>query len=105
MLLAGSDYGIPSLELVAIRAGFQLVIVAGGILTLRTGFVAPYGTRLFVGLRGIIGGAGFLCYFHAMTVLELGDAVTLLSLYPVFSVFAGWCVCDGFETHHHLPDR
>ncbi len=42
--------------------------------------------RFFVVLRGIVGGLGFCCYFMAISILPLGDAITLLSLYPVVTV-------------------
>ena len=86
-----SELGVPSLQLVGIRAGFQGAFVAAAMARLGIGIIPPEGTKLFVLLRGMIGGFGFLCYFHAMTVLDIGDAITLLSLYPVFSVFFGWC--------------
>jgi len=37
-------------------------------------------------MRGIIGGAGFLLDYHCMSVLPLGDAMTLMSLYPFITI-------------------
>lgn len=51
----------------------------------------PFGTtptmRNIVILRGLIGGFGFINYYYALSTLPLGDATTLLSLYPIITVF------------------
>jgi len=40
-------------------------------------------------LRGIIGGFGFCNYYYTLSTLPLGDATTLLSLYPILTIFLG----------------
>jgi hypothetical protein len=87
-----SARGVPSLQLVATRAAFQQVVVVSCILASDVTFLPPREAMRPVLLRGVVGGLSFMGYFHAMTVLKLGDAITLMSLYPVFSVFMGWCV-------------
>ncbi len=43
--------------------------------------------RKVILLRGLIGGAfGFSCYFYSIKTLPLGDAITLLSLYPIYTI-------------------
>lgn len=44
--------------------------------------------RSVVFVRGIVGGLGFVLYFYTISVLPLGDAIALLSLHPVATVFA-----------------
>lgn len=41
-------------------------------------------------LRGIFGCIGFLFYYKTLVSLPLGDAIALMSIYPVFSAIAGW---------------
>jgi len=52
---------------------------------------APFGTtpamiRIVI-LRGFIGGFGFINYYYTLSTLPLGDATTLLSLYPIVTIF------------------
>ena len=51
----------------------------------------PLGTtpamRKVVILRGVIGGFGFVNYYYTLSTLPLGDATTLLSLYPIVTIF------------------
>mmetsp|Transcript_41367 Transcript_41367/g.74575 ORF Transcript_41367/g.74575 Transcript_41367/m.74575 type:complete len:476 (-) Transcript_41367:55-1482(-) len=51
----------------------------------------PFGTTptmcKIVILRGIIGGFGFINYYYTLSTLPLGDATTLLSLYPIVTIF------------------
>ncbi|KAL7460746.1 hypothetical protein ACHAXS_001190 [Conticribra weissflogii] len=42
--------------------------------------------------RGFIGGLGYLNFFYTLSTLPLGDATTLLSLYPVITIFLARCV-------------
>jgi len=53
----------------------------------------PFGTNptmcKVVLLRGIIGGFGFCNYYYTLSTLPLGDATTLLSLYPILTIFLG----------------
>lgn len=56
----------------------------------------PFGNttsiRNIVLLRGVIGGFGFLNYYYTLSTLPLGDATTLLSLYPIVTIFLAWFV-------------
>ena len=51
----------------------------------------PFGTNKAMSnvviLRGIIGGFGFCNIFYSYSTLPLGDATTLLSLYPIVTIF------------------
>eukprot|EP00580_Thalassiosira_gravida_P005542 CAMPEP_0201651728 /NCGR_PEP_ID=MMETSP0493-20130528/43563_1 /ASSEMBLY_ACC=CAM_ASM_000838 /TAXON_ID=420259 /ORGANISM="Thalassiosira gravida, Strain GMp14c1" /LENGTH=331 /DNA_ID=CAMNT_0048128129 /DNA_START=286 /DNA_END=1281 /DNA_ORIENTATION=+ len=51
----------------------------------------PFGTNptmcKIVILRGVIGGFGFCNYYYTLSTLPLGDATTLLSLYPIVTIF------------------
>ena len=67
----------------------------------------PFGqTRLekkVVIARGVIGGGfGFLCYFYAIKSLPLGDAVTLFSLYPIYTIFLAKIFLDEPITCRHF---
>jgi len=42
--------------------------------------------------RGFIGGLGYLNFFYTLSTLPLGDATTLLSLYPIITIFLARCV-------------
>eukprot|EP00986_Skeletonema_menzelii_P013105 scaffold7444_cov149-Skeletonema_menzelii.AAC.6 len=51
----------------------------------------PFGTNKtminVVILRGVIGGFGFCNFYYTYSTLPLGDATTLLSLYPIVTIF------------------
>lgn len=51
----------------------------------------PFGTNKAMSnvviLRGIIGGFGFCNFYYSYSTLPLGDATTLLSLYPIVTIF------------------
>ena len=98
--------GLPSTELVFVRALFQGTIVVATSLFFRelprdehieTGqsprliFQVALGhaaIRPIVVARGMVGGCGFVLYFFTLSALPLGDAVALLSLSPVVTVWA-----------------
>jgi len=88
--------GLPSTELVFARGVFQgLLIVYGlyvskddmGVRLTRYPFGRGPAQRRIVFWRGFLGGMGFLLDYHAMAVLPLGDAMTLMSLYPFLTIF------------------
>lgn len=96
--------GVPSTELVFLRALFQGVLVVLAMMwfrdtsTIETGqgcrlIFVPFGSpnvRKVVVARGLVGGLGFLLFYYTISVLPLGDATTLLSLNPIFTVIAGF---------------
>jgi len=108
-LKLASQTGIPSTQLVFTRAVFQGVIVFAIMCTNRYDendsalprneistkppflIQAPFGTSAkivrIVVIRGIFGAFGFVFYYYTMIALPLGDAVTLFSLYPIFTLF------------------
>lgn len=93
--LAHIEGGLPSTELVFARGIFQGSLVVLGLYVCRDEknqrlIWRPFGTgaaRKIVWARGILGGAGFLFDYHCMAVLPLGDAITLMSLYPFLTIF------------------
>mmetsp|Transcript_71855 Transcript_71855/g.145789 ORF Transcript_71855/g.145789 Transcript_71855/m.145789 type:complete len:382 (+) Transcript_71855:149-1294(+) len=93
--LAHKNGGLPSTELVFARGIFQGSLVVLGLYVCRDGkgqrlIAHPFGksaaAQKLVWMRGIIGGAGFLLDYHCMAVLPLGDAMTLMSLYPFITI-------------------
>ena len=93
-----SATGIPSTELVFLRALFQGAWVVVAMMHYRDVVHTniplirmPFGgrrVRAVVVTRGAFGGVGLLLYYYTMSVLPLGDAMTLLSLSPVITVWA-----------------
>eukprot|EP00536_Pseudo-nitzschia_multiseries_P009740 jgi/Psemu1/288647/fgenesh1_pg.281_\ len=93
--LAHVNGGLPSTELVFARGVFQGSLVVLGLYICRDAkgkrlIAHPFGKSVeaqrLVWMRGIIGGAGFLLDYHCMSVLPLGDAMTLMSLYPFVTI-------------------
>jgi len=101
-----SSGGLPSTEIVFIRGVFQGGMVVLGMIytedtnsmstdgTKKTLITQPFGppgiSRKVVLARGILGGAGFLFDYHCMTALPLGDAISLMSLYPIITLLLAW---------------
>lgn len=88
--------GLPSTELVFARGVFQGVLIVYGLYISKNDrgvrFIHyPFGQgpaqQRIVFWRGFLGGMGFLLDYHAMAVLPLGDAMTLMSLYPFLTIF------------------
>jgi drug/metabolite transporter (DMT)-like permease len=87
---------LPSTELVFARGIFQGACIVLGLVVTRDDknqrlIHHPFGkgaaAKRLVWARGIIGGMGFLLDYHCMAVLPLGDAITLMSLYPFLTIF------------------
>ena len=87
---------LPSTQLVFSRGIFQGVFIVLGLYVCKDAkgqrlIKHPFGqgtaARKLVWARGLIGGAGFLLDYHCMSVLPLGDAMTLMSLYPIPTIF------------------
>ncbi len=93
--LAHSLGGLPSTQLVFCRGVFQGALILLGLYVCRDAKGArlirhPFGrsaaARRLVWTRGLVGGAGFLLDYHCMAVLPLGDAMTLMSMYPFVTI-------------------
>jgi drug/metabolite transporter (DMT)-like permease len=99
-----AKYDIPSSELVFLRATFQGFFVVTSMCLFRAESEpqGPIGTRLIfvpfggsafcikvVVVRGIVGAAGFCFAYYTLSVLNIGDAVATLSLYPIPTVLLG----------------
>ena len=94
--------GLPSSQLVFMRAVFQAVFVLTGMVYCTAESTAqgtighsllrhPFGgtpevCRIVI-LRGVIGACGFCLYYYSLSVLPIGDAVAMLSLYPIPTIF------------------
>jgi drug/metabolite transporter (DMT)-like permease len=79
-------------------------VVTGDELGKRLIFI-PFGTNRreiqVVVARGVLGGCGFIMYFFSITVLPLGDAITLFSLYPVHTLLlAYFCLGEKIYWNH-----
>ena len=60
-----------------------------GDLLIRVPFGRTQEEKTVVILRGLAGGAfGLICHFYAMKTIPLGDAVTLKSMNPIYTIFA-----------------
>lgn len=59
--------------------------------------------RNVVILRGVVGGAfGFICYFYSIKSLPLGDAITVFSIYPVYTIFMAKFFLNESITCRHI---
>ena len=89
---AGSRLGVPAMQMAFVRPVFQGIFVLLTMLVRRTPLLAATNKlRLFVVLRGAFGGLAFAFYFATISMLPIGDAVTMLSMYPIFTVFIAAC--------------
>ena len=114
---------IPSIEIVFFRAVFQGIIVtismffftttvtttiSGGIQNNKKKLLIkhPFGLTKeiiqIVIIRGMCGGIGFCLYFYTISTLPLGDAVTLLSLNPIFTLLIASVVLHEEMTKAHI---
>jgi len=86
---------VPGTQLVVLRASLQLLTVLLWRCCAKSfPLLGPKKIRHLVMARGFFGSFGFTVYYHAIATLPLGDAITLLSLYPIStmvlaSVFLG----------------
>jgi drug/metabolite transporter (DMT)-like permease len=90
-VLGSEQYGfrVPSLFTVWCRSVVQLVTATVYLVTLvdcRAALPAVTRERLvLLSLRGTCGAAGFICLFKALSLLPLGDCVTLFFLGPILT--------------------
>ena len=74
-----------------------------GTLLIKVPLGRPGRERNVVVLRGFVGGGfGFLCYFYSIKSLPLGDAIALLSVYPVYTIFMAKFYLDESITRSHI---
>ena len=87
LLQTQATYGLADVEIVQVQ----------GARTTRIIF-RPFGSNMtqvkIVVLRGFIGGLGFCNYYYTLSTLKLGDATTLLSLYPIVTIFLAYYVLN-----------
>jgi drug/metabolite transporter (DMT)-like permease len=110
---------IPSIEIVFFRAVFQGIIVTISMFLFTTTITTtsgleeeetlikhPFGLTKevikIVIIRGMCGGCGFCLYFYTISKLPLGDAVTLLSLNPIFTLLIASIVLHEPMTKSHI---
>ena len=79
----GSDLNFSSMEMLMWRSGMQCVIaVISSVVTLKAKQEWQQFKSLtkfeiiFLICRGLSGGIGVACYFHAITLIPVGDAIT-----------------------------
>uniref|UniRef100_A0A7S2R0F9 EamA domain-containing protein n=1 Tax=Eucampia antarctica TaxID=49252 RepID=A0A7S2R0F9_9STRA len=112
--LAANEDDLPPTQLVFMRAIFQgsLIVLAmfqwrvKDVTTTNNNtvrWISVHGVfgdnskvRNVVIARGMVGSISFICYYHAMSALPLGDAVAVLSLHPIVTVLVA---------PHILPDE
>jgi len=74
-----------------------------GTLLINVPLGRPGRERNVVVLRGFVGGGfGFVCYFYSIKSLPLGDAIALLSVYPVYTIFMAKFFLDESITRSHI---
>lgn len=96
--IASQSGGLPSTQLVFLRSILQLCVVFLVMFTSREEHVTdgrllitvPFGRahqRGIVLLRGFFGGVVVIMYFFCVSTIPVGDAITLASMTPVYTVF------------------
>jgi drug/metabolite transporter (DMT)-like permease len=74
-----------------------------GTLLIKVPLGRPGRERNLVVLRGFVGGGfGFICYSYSIKSLPLGDAIALLSVYPVYTIFLAKFYLDESITRSHI---
>lgn len=102
-LQKAASFNIPSTELVFFRALFQGSFVLLGMLTFHEEskgegnipaerlIFHPFGRTQqeiqLVLIRGMVGACSFICVFYSIKSLPLGDALTIISMYPIYTIF------------------
>jgi drug/metabolite transporter (DMT)-like permease len=82
-----TDKGFDSTELVLLRSCGQAILLTFPLSWfLKISLLPPKPARWLVACRGIVGAVAFQCYYKAIECLPLGNAITLFSIYPVFTV-------------------
>ncbi len=105
----GASLNFGSMEMLMWRSGMQCVIaVITSIITFQargewSAFRALTNMELvYLACRGFTGGIGVACYFHAITLIPVGDAITVLSIYPVIAAFLAYFILKEHITFVHF---
>ena len=105
----GSQLGFASMEMLMWRSGMQCVIaIISSILTCQAKsewqqFMELTQTEyIYLMCRGLSGGIGVACYFHAITLIPVGDAITVLSIYPLIAAFLAYFILKERITIIHF---
>ena len=77
---------VPYTEIIFLRAFLQGTAIFIYLKVTKQPLLGEKGMKAWVALRGALGGIGFIFLFHTMSTLPIGDATTLLSLYPIVTV-------------------
>lgn len=85
------SFHLPALFLVWFRSTFQflasLLYMFTAVDDLKETLRAiTLGRGLLLAARGLSGGLGFICFYSSLSILPLGDAVTIFFLAPLFTV-------------------
>lgn len=80
---AAAGYGIPVLEIVAVRALVSLLL---SYLDIKRKHLSPWGhNRPLLFARGAVGAVALVCVFYAVSTLPLAQATMLQYTYPAFT--------------------
>lgn len=78
-------YRVPDNDTTKVQKGDKLR--KEDVLLLWRPFGCTASVRTVVIARGVIGGLGFVMYYHTISVLPLGDAIALFALHPAITDF------------------
>eukprot|EP01063_Lacrimia_lanifica_P010988 TRINITY_DN17750_c0_g1_i2.p1 TRINITY_DN17750_c0_g1~~TRINITY_DN17750_c0_g1_i2.p1 ORF type:complete len:420 (+),score=134.06 TRINITY_DN17750_c0_g1_i2:54-1262(+) len=78
--------GVPPHQALFVRGVLQGVALAVWLTSRGLPLLGPKGIKLWVALRGAMGGFAFMALFHAVSVMPIGDATALFTLHPVVVV-------------------
>eukprot|EP01083_Nonionella_stella_P200255 733561_1 len=105
----GSNIGYGSMEMLMWRSGTQIIIaILSSIITKQSQtewkllISLTKSEIIYLILRGIFGGLSVACYFHSITLISVGDAVTVLSIYPIIAAFCAYLMLNEKITIVHF---
>ena len=75
--------GIPPAEMAFLRYLLGLVFLLPAVSALRSARLTPRQWKLF-GARGLVHGAGVICWFYAMTRIPIADVTAMNYLSPIY---------------------
>lgn len=82
-----TDKGLPVLQILFIRSAFVVAAAfTTRMLTRKGSFFGPKKLWPFLALRATVGPVGMLCYFASLPRIDVGDAIALSRLTPIFAV-------------------
>ncbi|KAK2820403.1 hypothetical protein Q5P01_023362 [Channa striata] len=89
-VLVKSIQGIHAIEISAIRCFFQMLFVVPLLIYHKTGFLGPRDKRIYLVLRGFIGGNAMILLFYSVQQMPIADATVIMFSNPVFTSLLAW---------------